>query len=62
MAGDHVELAEPSDHTLVKCPIFHRRSDDAVLEHQARSPDSFPTAFNIAAADSLPNRFWTRRM
>jgi hypothetical protein len=29
----------------------------AVLEHQARSLASSPTTFNIAAADSLPNRF-----
>ena len=39
-----------------------RQSDDTLPDHQVFSSASFPTALNIAAADSLPNRFWTHRM
>ena len=38
------------------------RSPYRLPEFHGDSFDLPPTALNIAAADSFPNRFWTRRM
>jgi hypothetical protein len=42
-------------------PYGSNHLDRAIPSHEFSSASS-PTAFNIAAADALANRFWTRRM
>jgi hypothetical protein len=46
----------------LKWVFFQRQSDDTSPDHPGFSSALFTTAFNIAVADPLPNRFWTHRM